>query len=144
MPNELAYCEVYKPRCHGILNHREHDTRKIYTSLLYQYGLSFDEFFDPDDYYRKEWEEAMESQYRLWRDNDRLCYNPFIRCSKAIQPNFLHIVEKIEYMDYTFCIIKTFWLKILQRKWKKWYHGMLQYRKNPGNIMKRQLYGKWI
>ena len=29
------------------------------------------------------------------------------------------------------------------RKWKKWYHNMMSKRKNPKNLMNRQIYGKW-
>ena len=144
MPNELAYCEIYKPRCHGVLDSANYDIPKIYTSLLYQYGLTTEEFFDCTYNYRSEWEDTVETQYWFWRHRDhRLNYNPLIRDSTVIRPNCLHIVEKIEYDDYTFCVIKTFWLKIIQRKWKKWYHNMLRHRKNPRNLMHRSIHGRW-
>ena len=143
MSNELAYCEIYKPGCHGVLNPEVHNIGYIYTSLLYQYGLTGDEFFDMTYDYRKEWEDVIENQY--WRQHDlSLNYNPHIRNTRAIRPNCLHIVKRIQYEDYTLCIIKTFWLKIIQRKWKRWYHNMLAKRKNPRNLMHRQIYGKWV
>jgi len=43
-------------------------------------------------------------------------------------------------------ILKTFWIKIFQRKWKKYYHKMqqlIQKRKNPHVLLKRQIYGRW-
>ena len=145
MSNELAYCEIYKPECHGVLNPEIHNTKHIYTSLLYQYGLTHDEFFDKTYNYRKEWEDTIESQYWFWRRrNHPLNYNPLIRNTSAIRPNCLHIVKRIQYEDYTLCIIKTFWLRIIQRKWKRWYHNMLSKRKNPTNLMNRSIHGKWI
>jgi len=141
MSNELGYCEIYKPCSHGILNPLEYNIAKIYTSLLYQYDLSVKDFFDINSYDRKEWETTIESQH--WRDYDTLCHNPFVRSPTAIRLNCLHIVKKIKYKDYTFCIIKTFWLKIFQRKWKKLYKKMLHHRKNTRNIISRQVSGKW-
>lgn len=141
MSNELAYCEIYKPPSHGVLNPLEYDISKIYTSILYQYGLSVEDYFDINNTNRKEWENNVELQH--WRNYDRLCKNPLVRCPNAIRLNCLHIVKKIKYGDYTFCIIKTFWLKIFQRKFKKWYHNMLNHRKNTRTIIDRQMSGKW-
>ena len=43
-------------------------------------------------------------------------------------------------------IIKTFWLKIIQRKWKKVFAKrqlIIKYRSNPTSLLFRQLTGKW-
>ena len=45
------------------------------------------------------------------------------------------------------CIIKTFWIKIIQRAWKKIYQmrkKIHQLRNRPDSIMYRQLTGKWL
>ena len=130
MVNELASCEIYNPIYHGTLGY---DTEHIYTSLLYLNELSCDEFFedryDPTEY----------SDVRNSGDG-----NPYIRNTLAINPHHIHIVERIQYCDYTLCIIKTHWLKIIQRRWKKWYHNRLSKRRNPINIMNRAVFGKWI
>jgi len=147
MPNELAYCEIYKPRCHGVLNSGidSSHVKYIYSSILYQYGISPASFLDRNCNDCQEWEEVVVNQYSLWRRHDnQLNYNPIIRNTSAIRPNCLHIVEKIEVGDYLFCIIKTFWLKIIQRKWKRWYHNMLSKRKNPRYLILRQIYGRGI
>ena len=39
------------------------------------------------------------------------------------------------------CIIKTIWLKIFQRKYRNYYNKKLNYYKNPGNLLKRQIFG---
>jgi len=75
--------------------------------------------------------------------NSSLFYNPFIRNTNAIKLNELQIVERVYYQDYEFCILKTFWLKIFQRKWKKYYHDMIERRKNIRNLQMRSIYGKW-
>jgi hypothetical protein len=43
-------------------------------------------------------------------------------------------------------IIKTFWLKIIQRKWKKVFakrQSIIKYRLSPSSLSFRQLTGKW-
>ena len=63
--------------------------------------------------------------------------------NEAIKPYSLQIVQRIDHGYYALCIVKTVWLKILQRKWKRYYHSMLAKRKNPRNLMYRQITGKW-
>jgi hypothetical protein len=46
----------------------------------------------------------------------------------------------------TIVILKTFWLRIIQRKWKKYFNklmNILKLRKNINSLNKRQLTGKW-
>jgi hypothetical protein len=140
--SELAYCEVYKPSHHGKLNTDIHDIKYIYTSLLYQLELSLDNFYDTNiDSERNTWE--TNGPWLGHTHDESIFYNPFIRNTRAIKLNDLHIVERVYYKDYIFCIIKTFWLKILQRKWKKYYHNMMTKRKNIKNLQLRSVYGKW-
>ena len=53
------------------------------------------------------------------------------------------IIQKYEIDNTCLCIIKTVWIKIFQRKYKNYYNKKMNYYKNPKNIMKRQIYGKW-
>tara|TARA_B110000046_G_scaffold185932_1_gene230547 strand:+ start:4927 stop:5370 length:444 start_codon:yes stop_codon:yes gene_type:complete len=145
--SELAYCEVYKPSHHGKLNTNIYDINYIYTSILYQLELSLDEFYDTKpDSERNMWETNgpwLGDNYQPDANNESIFYNPFIRNTFAIKLNELQIVKRVYYKDYIFCIIKTFWLKILQRKWKKYYHIMMTKRKNIKNLQLRSVYGKW-
>lgn len=139
---QLGYCEIYKPNHHGILLNNEYGDKKyIYTSLLFQYSLSLSEFYDTSiNSARKEWEERGPWQISLTSSNSN---NPFIRNSKAIKLNNLEILKIIKYEDYEFCIIKTLWLKILQRKFKKYYKKHFLKRINMKNILNRSTIGKW-
>lgn len=147
MSTELAYCEVYKPSHHGMLNNDIHDIAYIYTSFLYQLQLPLDDFYDTkSDSERNIWEKNgpwLGDSYESDANNDSIFYNPFIRNTRAIKLNELQIVERVYYKDYIFCIIKTFWLKIIQRKWKKYYNNMMAKRKNIKNLQLRAVYGKW-
>ena len=37
---------------------------------------------------------------------------------------------------------KTFWIRILQRKWKNLYYQKIKYYKSPNNLFQRQITGK--
>ena len=139
---QLGYCEIYKPNHHGILLNNEYGDKKyIYTSLLFQYSLSLYDFYNISvNSARKEWEERGPWQISLTSSNSN---NPFIRNSKAIKLNNLEILKIIKYEDYEFCIIKTLWLKILQRKFKKYYKKHFLKRINMKNILNRSNIGKW-
>ena len=78
---------------------------------------------------------------------------------KAIKPdkhlfirNYVNIINKQSYFqpqiakciyigDECVAIIKTFWLKIVQRTWKKIYAKRMNIIKNPTNIFYRQMNG---
>jgi hypothetical protein len=67
----------------------------------------------------------------LWISNNKLT-------------NSIQIVELYEKEDTCLCIIKTVWLKIFQRKFKNYYNKKMSYYKNPRNIRKRGITGKWF
>jgi len=138
---ELAYCEIYKPTAHGILD-ESYDIKYIYTSILYQYGITSSNFFNKNDTTKIEWEENG-PWINYYNMNDNLDTNPYVRNTNAISLSELQIVKKIQYDDYAFCIIKTCWLKILQRKWKTYYVKLMNHRLNLKNILNRSQYGKW-
>ena len=71
-------------------------------------------------------------------------YEEIMFNSLTIQPQIVEIIEGPNM--YTSCVIKTTYLKQLQRKWKKIYaerKRLLKERKNPLEQMKRQLCGKY-
>jgi hypothetical protein len=64
-------------------------------------------------------------------------------------PRYLNLeIGKIYYLkgNECVCILKTFWLKIVQRAWKKIYKIrklILQYRCRPDSLLYKQFSGKW-
>lgn len=63
-----------------------------------------------------------------------------------IQPEICEIVDIHDTMDntliyYTTCIKKTFWLKIFQRIWKKYYKKKRAWYGNLENLNYRSIYG---
>lgn len=145
MSYQLGYCEIYKPQQHGTLNN--HDTyylnkKYIYTSFLNQLQLSLDDFYDTSECNaQKEWE--LNGPWLNQNANIDLLYNPYIRNTTAIKINDLNIIDVIYYENYEFCILKTVWLKIFQRIWKKYYKNKIAKKMNIKNILNRSIYGKW-
>ena len=71
-------------------------------------------------------------------------YKQIIAQQKYIQ---LHIA-KVIYLSGSECvaILKTFWLKIIQRTWKKVYKqrcNIFTLRKLPNSLFYREIHGKW-
>jgi hypothetical protein len=134
---ELAHCELYHPHIHGEVYNEDqpydtpfHDKDYIYSSYLYHGNITLDEFYDDD--------------YIIDIGHYPNPPHPFVRnWDQAIKPYSMQIVKRIDHGYYTLCIVKTIWLKIIQRKWKRYYHSMLAKRKNPRNLMYRQITGKW-
>ena len=136
---ELGYCEIYKPTHHGILNNNN-DKRLIYCSILFQFPLSLDEFYNTgENSVKQQWE-----QNGPWKHSLTFPYadNSYIRNPYVIKLNDLQILQIIEYNDYTFCIIKTFWLKILQRRFKNKYKSKMNKVKSLKYLFNRSLIGK--
>ena len=71
-------------------------------------------------------------------------YNNIIKRSNYIKPE----IGEIRYLrgDECVCIIKTFWIKIIQRAWKKIYktrQQIFRMRCRPDSIVYRQITGKF-
>jgi hypothetical protein len=89
-------------------------------------------------YYEKKYYDSSLS-HKLLRN-----YNNIIK-----NPNYLNLqIGKIHYLkgDESVCVIKTLWLKLIQRSWKRVYKIrklIMQRRCRPDSIMYRQFSGKW-
>lgn len=89
-------------------------------------------------YYEKNYYDSSLS-HKLLRN-----YNDIIK-----NPNYLNLqIGKIHYLkgDECVCIIKTFWLKLIQRSWKRVYKmrkHVMQLRNRPDSLMYRQITRKW-
>jgi len=134
MPYELAYCELFNPNFHGWDNQlqqlTQEEEKKIHTSHLFCLEVDTDDFFNND--------------YIIEVNDTYRPSHPIIRNWENIIPSYkIEIVKRIEIGEYIICIPKTFWLKLIQRKWKKYYNKMIAKRKNPRTLMKRQIYGRW-
>jgi hypothetical protein len=74
--------------------------------------------------------------------------NHFISYVKLKYPNISTEIAECMVLPsgHSVCIFKTFWLCIIQRKWKKVYEErkkIITQRCNPKALMYRAMYGKW-
>ena len=82
---------------------------------------------------------------------NNLKVHPLIRNYKYIisRPTYIQLhIAKVIYLSGSECvaILKTFWLKIIQRTWKKIYKTrctVIALRKSPVSLFYRERHGKW-
>ena len=150
MSYKLGLIELIHPKKHGIYNNQN-----IYYHHLYSLNISVEDFF-------LEFPSGLVNfiiqtcHHHFIGTNNSYYEHPNIRnyrdiiCKKGhisleiIEPSRFDMINNGAEYHLETCIIKTVWLKIFQRKWKKYYKDRMHYLKNPKSLMNRQIYGKWI
>ena len=155
-------CSIYKMPCLGLvelLHPKKHGTfvdENIYYHHLYSLNVSPQDFFT-------EFPKGVICFIINMIGSLHTCvyahpfiknYNEIIRKKGHISLEIIerytilqarHAPSHAEYSEsLSVCVIKTFWLKIFQRKWKKYYYEKMRFVKNPKSLMNRQIHGKWI
>lgn len=141
----LAISEIFCPGIHGfnINSDQEMASRFLVFST-----------FSPEEFYNREHEELIDivcEQYDTILRNapNDIAIHPIVRNYLNIAKKFVRIdIVKLEVLETeeTICTIHTFWLKIIQRKWKKIYNErkkIMAYRKNIGHLRERELMGRY-
>ena len=149
----LAITEIYNPKKHG------EGPKDLYTHFLSSMIITSDEFMEeyPSGYIA-DLKMQMNSRINIYLQNKygENWYNshPIINNYKNIINNgkdlsveivkgYNYTINEFPELNYSFCTLQTFWLKLLQRKWKKYYKNILLPRKNFKILQKRQITGKW-
>ena len=153
---QLAINELYYIPKHGRVYN--YTLNYIMTHYIVNVLVFRDEFFN-NTY--KEYIEIFTNYYRdniSWIENNlrgkrnasKRFLNPYIKNIYAIisrsdyvKLDIIEVVYSDESDDnYVIAIVKTFWLKILQRTWRKKYQKrkkIINHYKNPRNLFRRQL-----
>ena len=147
---KLAICELFNPYFHGF-DYRSDNT--VHSHFLVFEIISRDSFFN-DDY--KLSIRYLLSIYRsilsYTRNDSRQPTN--LSMNHPVIQNYANIVRKRSY--YTIDIVetdiltgeemvaykKTFWIKLLQRRWKTRYYRKINGLKNPIRLFQRQINGR--
>lgn len=140
---QLAICDLYHPLKYG---YTSRSSKKIIGHFFVYAILDSDEFFDEremiESYENSLWDiqcNFAELTHPLIRN-----YNHYILSKKY---NNTEIVEIHELSSGELvAIFKTFWISIIQRRWKyvmQKRHQVLQMRKMPTVILYRETHGKW-
>ena len=147
---KLAICELFNPYFHGF-DYRSDNT--IQSHFLMFETINRDSFFNND--YKISIRYLL-SIYKTILSNTRNDTDVAIHLSlnHPIVENYANIVRKRSY--YTIDIVetdiltgqemvaykKTFWIKILQRRWKTRYYRKINSLKNPRRLFLRQINGR--
>lgn len=167
----LALCEIYNTQIHGgynIPNECDGHYLVIYTHIKKNYVEWNDDY--EDDWSGDEGDTPLEGEYyeftpfesEYWEFNSIMKvyrqkyreitprhsfirnYKKIIKHKNYIQPE---IIQRIHLQNE--CVVaikKTFWIRIIQRAWKRVYAErcrIFKMRRNPGEIFKREMSGRW-
>jgi hypothetical protein len=157
----LALCELYNENIHGTSDIDGHYL-SIYTHSDAEITPEEQDSDDDDDDDDDDDVQTNSKNNRFWILNsikDLYCerykqlrmknhksirnYKKIVSRKNYIQPE---IVEKISIDDCNCVILKTFWLKIVQRTWRRIYRQRLDIIKKwmmPSNIFYRERNGRW-
>ena len=168
--NYLMLCELYHPKLHGF---DEKSDPNIFGHHMVAYikdNETSDSDSDYDDYNSDEDEDWLDDGLILDKEVIRLFKNKYksilqnslkynITLEHQIVRNYINIVTKDSYItphigqriylsgDECVAIIKTMWLKIVQRCWRRVYKKRMQIissiKRNPQYLLRREWDPKW-
>ena len=138
------------PELHNIIIHGKNQNSYKYIDLHYlcilKYPIEYFYNYLPDIY---EDIEEYKLYYIMRIFNNQKYKHPFIRNYKKIQNHIYNIEIALIIIlntNESICILKTFWLKIIQRKWRKIYKirkEIINKRKNNKSLFIKELTGKY-
>lgn len=144
---ELAFVEPYLPTLHGDVE----GNTDIENQFLTLYTVDQDEFYDKNEYeyFNRFVLRQTTTTHRVLRYNQTAQHNTIrnywdLYSKITKQPQIIECVE-LETGHQT-AIIKTFWLKIFQRKCKKIFkerQEIIKKRSSPRALNYRSIHGKW-
>jgi hypothetical protein len=144
---ELAICEIFNPSIHGINDNSSYGINGHFLvhntiSLDDWYSYSFHDIItvlrDAYDHYIRAWGN------RLPQHPIVLNYEAIIQGCKYIKLDIV-VIDELEGRE---CVayIKTHWLRLVQRRWKKIYkqrQEIIKLRSKPSSLIEREMTGKW-
>jgi hypothetical protein len=152
---KLALVELYLPLKHGILD-------KNNTSMYGNY-LIVDQI-EPSEFYtnmrgltsdievtRKMYREYLEKlkyemnitqTHPLIRNYEKIVANPKQFQLQLIEPVTVSIGNN-EWDNYSTAVIKTHWIRLIQRRWREITRKRIQTKQNVKNLQYREIHGKW-
>jgi hypothetical protein len=130
--NNIVLCELFNPYVHGFTNESDRNVLSHYL-VIGKYST-----IDSPGIY-EEINHTYENMDRLFLQNPRFCRHPRIR-------NYKNIASKIDYIrpeiaeciylsgDECVAVLKTFWLRLVQRTWKRIFQERCRMIETRSNI----------
>ncbi len=135
----LAFCELFHPAIHGITNYSYKNISEHFLVI---------EIIDIEEYFNDEICSSLLNDYYIYLSYRVISPHPTVRNYHRLANNCaIEIVEDIELETGELIgIIKTFWIKLIQRKWKKIFKNrkeIISQRKRITNLRERELTGRF-
>ena len=142
----IAICEIFNPRIHG---KDENSSAGIETHFLVSETFTLEEFYDNSyqdtiTYLKADYKKVYKKNKKSLKHPIIRNYNKIIEANNFIKLDIVCIDELTG--NETVGYIKTFWIKLIQRRWKKIYkqrQDILKQRMLPKSIREREITGKW-
>jgi hypothetical protein len=133
----IILCELYNPYLHG-----EANTNVIYHYLVIEKFKKLDiDYLNlySNFYYIYYYNNLNNRKHNIYRNYSNIISNTYYIKPEIAECIYLSTGECI-------AILKTFWIKLIQRTWKNIYSkkkNIIDLRKNPNNIKYKEIYGNW-
>lgn len=133
----IALCELYNERIHGLTDTSCKDVLYHYLVYARYKKLCINYILDTADFMNCEYKLLSNKTHRIFKN-----YKNVVSNETYIKPE---IVECLDLSSgHRVAIIKTFWIKIIQRTWKKIFQKrqiIFEKRKMFSNLRHREIYG---
>lgn len=132
----IVLCELYNPNLHGFTN-TQVNSHFIVIEKFKRLNISYINLFSNAYYYY--YYSNLNKNHQIFRN-----YEYIISRENYLQPEIAQCIYLPD--GECICILKTFWIKLIQRTWKNIYAKkkiLLNLRKNPNNIKYKEIYGNW-
>ena len=156
---QIVLCELHNPAIHGFDENSDPDVpghyliHSKYDSLVSNYNSDYSDE-EEDEYDCDIYDVMREFKRHIWCNivpSSQFSNHPFIRNYKTIVSNENYIKPEIAeclYLSGDECvaILKTFWLRLVQRAWKRVFEERKQIyarRMRPDSLRHREISGKW-
>lgn len=144
---KLAIVSLWNGNIHGIIPENEiPNEEQLSKYFINDSSINRDEFFDKDNYrYIGRYIKMMNNQITYKIDlNEFGNYYSYI-FNNLIEKKIigLQIIEPIRIGPYELAMIKTHWIRLIQRRWREIMKKRLQSKKNLFNLRYREIYGKY-
>ena len=157
----LVLCELFNSNIHGSSNSTIGEINGHYL-LISKFDGKTNRLLDSESDSESEYNDS-DSESELSTINDFVeFYNEYYNDSEVeshnILRNYQNIIARLDYIkpeiaecielesQYSVAIIKTIWIKLIQRKWKKIYaerKNVIRQRAQFSSLKTRELTGKW-
>jgi hypothetical protein len=154
---KLAIVELYSPYRHGF--HNEKNKHHVYGHHIINYSIDVDEFYNElptlnnDLKYtntmtiksldRIKYELSLDTIYHpIIRNYENIINNPKQYEIQIIEPVMVSVGDTV-FDNYSAAIIKTHWLRLIQRKWREIRKKRIVNMSKLQNLQQREINGKF-